>query len=398
MMYLGRFWFHWAFLTLVAGPLAHADTGFDLLVLKNGSQLQGCLQAPDGSSVSIETLAGVLQIPVSQVKSMHQTDPGASELKMGVELLERKQFGRAESYLRQAARHSGFYDPAQQALEKLKQQRAALEAEKREAEKREIERIIQRQGLQAGIEAIKKRQQAEKEYWGNMRGKLHLAIARERLDHLDLHRAEKHLVLASEYGCDPEAWETVRAELVEMRRKRIRFGEDYLAKLHPPQEEQQQYQGRRVSNFLDAIALAREEGEKLPPVELLKHVDAYAAENGLDPLLVWAMIDVESSWRVQVVSHKGAQGLMQLMPSTASDLDVANVFDPAQNIRGGTRYMRFLLEMFGDLDTALAAYNVGPGRVERMGRIPEAGHRYIKKVKERLARVEERLGPYLTRS
>ena len=88
---------------------------------------------------------------------------------------------------------------------------------------------------------------------------------------------------------------------------------------------------------------------------------------------------------------------MQLMPPTAKELDIANPFNPEENIRGGISYMRFLIEMFKDVDTALAAYNVGPGRVERTG-IPPAGKRYIKKVRTRLAALKERFGSALASS
>ncbi len=91
----------------------------------------------------------------------------------------------------------------------------------------------------------------------------------------------------------------------------------------------------------------------------------------LDPDLVASVIKAESGFNVRAVSPKGAQGLMQLMPGTASQLGVPNAFDPRANVEGGTKYLRELLERYNfDLVKALAAYNAGPQRVEQFGGVP----------------------------
>jgi Transglycosylase SLT domain len=88
----------------------------------------------------------------------------------------------------------------------------------------------------------------------------------------------------------------------------------------------------------------------------------------IDPLLIYAQMHQESSFKLKAMSHKGASGLMQLMPATARRLGVANIFDPKQNIDGGVKYMRMLLDMFGqDVVLALAGYNAGEGAVMRYG-------------------------------
>jgi soluble lytic murein transglycosylase-like protein len=91
----------------------------------------------------------------------------------------------------------------------------------------------------------------------------------------------------------------------------------------------------------------------------------------MDPALIKAVIKAESNFNHQAVSPKGARGLMQLMPATASALQVQDAFHPQSNVEGGVRYLRYLLNLFkGDLQLALAAYNAGEGAVLRYGDIP----------------------------
>jgi soluble lytic murein transglycosylase-like protein len=91
----------------------------------------------------------------------------------------------------------------------------------------------------------------------------------------------------------------------------------------------------------------------------------------VDPLLIKAIIRAESGFDQFATSAKGAQGLMQLMPETARDLRVGNPYNAAQNINGGTRYFKKLLDTYeGDLSRSLAAYNAGPGRVAKKGPLP----------------------------
>lgn len=96
-----------------------------------------------------------------------------------------------------------------------------------------------------------------------------------------------------------------------------------------------------------------------------------AERHGLDPKLLHALVIVESAYRVNVCSPVGACGLTQLMPATASELGVADRFDPLENLRGGADYLARQIARFGDIRLALAAYNSGPNRVARLGRIPD---------------------------
>ncbi len=111
-----------------------------------------------------------------------------------------------------------------------------------------------------------------------------------------------------------------------------------------------------------------------------------ARRHGVEPGLVLAVVAVESAFQPDAVSAKGAQGLMQLMPRTASSLGVEDAFDPAANLDGGTRHLGWLLTLYeGDLARALAAYNAGQGAVDRYGGVPpyRETRDYVRKVIER---------------
>lgn len=108
-----------------------------------------------------------------------------------------------------------------------------------------------------------------------------------------------------------------------------------------------------------------------PKTDLTQVVNEISGKYRLDPDLVNSVIKAESEFNPHAISPKGAQGLMQLMPGTASQLGVPNAFDPHANVDGGTKYLRELLERYNfDLVKALAAYNAGPQRVERFGGVP----------------------------
>ena len=123
-------------------------------------------------------------------------------------------------------------------------------------------------------------------------------------------------------------------------------------------------------------------------------IEQSAAEEGVNPALVAAMITQESGGKPEAVSPAGARGLMQLMPSTARMLGVENVFDPDQNVAGGVRYISRLLERYGgDEDLALAAYNAGPGTVDRYNGVPpyRETNNYLRRVSQ-LKELYSRMG------
>ena len=122
------------------------------------------------------------------------------------------------------------------------------------------------------------------------------------------------------------------------------------------------------SFFVTAI---HDPAPEVPPEKIREIVDEGAKQSGLDTDLVRAVVRQESAYNPWATSTKGAQGLMQLMPSVQAQFGVTDPYDPKQNVGAGTRLLKQLLDQFdGDLPRALGAYNAGPARVEQWGGVP----------------------------
>ena len=127
------------------------------------------------------------------------------------------------------------------------------------------------------------------------------------------------------------------------------------------------------ANFHKALKNTRPLARKAlkVPARYESIIEEASKKNKLDPLLVKAVIKQESNFNSRNVSPAGAQGLMQLMPDTARELGVKNSFDPTQNVQGGAKYLKQMLDLFdGSLPQALAAYNAGPNAVRKYGQVP----------------------------
>jgi|APHig6443717497_1056834.scaffolds.fasta_scaffold118659_2 soluble lytic murein transglycosylase-like protein len=130
--------------------------------------------------------------------------------------------------------------------------------------------------------------------------------------------------------------------------------------------------------------------QSVDPDKLMAVIRYYGRRHKVDPELVRAMVEVESGFEIEAVSPKGAQGLMQIMPGTGKDLGLTEPFEAGPNIEAGVRYMRAMLDRYGDAKLALAAYNAGPGRVTSKSGVPD-----IPETKDYVVKV---LGRYAARS
>ena len=147
----------------------------------------------------------------------------------------------------------------------------------------------------------------------------------------------------------------------------------------------------RMSQFIDKyrqnVAPLQSQPAAVSRDQIEGIIDRVARKVQLAPELIRAVVAVESSYNPTAVSPAGAQGLMQLMPTTAADLGVKDSFDPAENIDGGSRYLSQLLDKYaGDLDRTLAAYNWGQGNVDRHGleKMPTETRNYLARVRQLL--------------
>ncbi len=127
----------------------------------------------------------------------------------------------------------------------------------------------------------------------------------------------------------------------------------------------------RTGRLVRTVAAPRIRTAAVEPVAYSRTVEEIAAEHSVPAELIHSVIEVESNYNPYAVSPKGALGMMQLIPATARRFGVANVFDPVENIQGGAKYLRYLLDLYnGDFRLALAAYNAGEQAVAKFGDVP----------------------------
>jgi soluble lytic murein transglycosylase-like protein len=155
--------------------------------------------------------------------------------------------------------------------------------------------------------------------------------------------------------------------------------------------------GRRTAGILLAVLLSAAAAWAVSPADLKNLYDPIVkkagARHGVDPELIHAIIKAESNYERFAVSVRGALGLMQLMPATAGHYGVLNVFDPVQNIDGGTRYLKDLIKLYsGQTRLVLAAYNAGQEAVRMYGGIPP-----YKETREYIARIQASYGRQVIR-
>jgi len=167
---------------------------------------------------------------------------------------------------------------------------------------------------------------------------------------------------------------------INMIEKQFQSLNTYVQK---PDKDFQKILDTKVSNKKNSTPISRDEINDL--------ISKYSDKNGLDEDFVKAVINQESGFNPNATSHCGAMGLMQLMPSTAQGLGVKNAYDAEQNIEGGTKYLKGLMDRFNnDKSLALAAYNAGPNAVKKYGGIPPYNEtqNYVKSVLSKYDRMK----------
>jgi hypothetical protein len=180
----------------------------------------------------------------------------------------------------------------------------------------------------------------------------------------------------------------------DRRRRERRSGVDRRSNLRGPERRRRERRGLAAGLLLFAslsLPPRASAGVQNGPGAYRALIEKAAGRYNVNPKLVEAVIHVESAFVPTAVSRKGARGLMQLMPDTARRFGVRDVFDPEQNIRGGTRYLSVLLRLFrGDIDLACAAYNSGENTVRRFGGIPpyRETRSYVAKIRRLLGLTE----------
>ena len=157
----------------------------------------------------------------------------------------------------------------------------------------------------------------------------------------------------------------------------------------PTSRKYKPYKFQKSINYIrNALVAFKRDHRSVEEVNAI--VSGLCQKYDVDKKLVMAVIDVESGFNAAAVSSAGAQGLMQIMPETGRDLDLADPFDPSENIDAGIRYLRYLLDTFPDRRLAVAAYNAGPNAVKKYGGIPPYAETqsYVEKVWARLQSYE----------
>lgn len=194
----------------------------------------------------------------------------------------------------------------------------------------------------------------------------------------------------------PKGPEAIQQRIAELRdRMGIRDPKDFNAAMKEAAKIPPRLQGYIGSGPVDLHS----DGEVAPfdpygggkpseKVQVQAMIERVAREQNVDSKLIRAVVEAESDYKINEVSVAGAQGLMQLMPATAKQMGVNNPFDPYENLTGGTKYLKQMLARYnGQLDLALAAYNAGPGKVDRAKGVPDIAEtkNYVRKITAKLS-------------
>ena len=383
----------------------------DKILLNNGGQLVGIIEQQDSDAVAIRTDAGRVVLPRDMIEAIEISARGTTHLQLGESLLRSGQNDKAEAEFRLALEEPESYEQAWRQLEYIRGERDRLREEAIRRIGEEAQDLVAEERFDEAIARLSEAVQSkypEAERLRRQRGEIRLQQAELFMNHYKYAQAKTLLVLAHEDGASMVRLHTLLGMLDKREGRLVQAREEFrLAR--------RAALARERGTSTEEIEAALEETEALlaghvppqwyprpepddeaptaiEPAKMWGIIDRAGQEFQIDPLLVEAVISAESNFQVNPVSSAGAQGLMQLMPGTASDMGVSDPFDPEQNIRGGTRYLALmLLEFEGDLEKALAAYNAGPHKVRIYGGIPpyQETRAFVPKVLNRYRNLRE---------
>ncbi len=386
----------------------------DKVLLMNGGQLVGIIEEQDDEQVTLRTDAGRVSLPRSMIETIEISARGMTHLQLGKSFLQSGQLDKAEAEFQRALDEPGSYEQARRYLDGIEQERARVREE-------EIRRVTTHAQMLVAEELfgeaiaylteVLESQYPDAEDLRRQRGEIRLLQAETFINHYKYPQAKTLLVLAHEDGGSSVRLHTLLG-MLDRREGRLSDAREEFRLARRAAATEDRGAGTEdietalaetealLAGLVPATGLRRSEaGAKVGRNEILSIIKRECGKFEIDPLLVEAVVAAESNFQWDAVSPAGAQGLMQLMPGTASDMGVSDPFDPEQNIRGGTRYLALMLAEFNDTEKALAAYNAGPHKVHIYGGIPpyRETEAFVPKVMERYNRLKEtQSSPYPT--
>jgi len=384
----------------------------DTIKLNNGSIINGVIVNETEQFIKIETLSGMVTLQLDNIKEISREDNGQIYLHWGNKLLEKSDVESAKKQFHQAELYPATLSEAKNRLE-------SLEAPKKDTPdfilKEMISELNAVKGLMQTYDIIKKSDSIPAKLLRTkdlrpLIAELHLKLAYQLYNHCKYYDALEEIIKASEAGA-PEANLHFLIGLIDNQQGR--FGsarrEIELALVQNPKiiEDYPQESIREIlaipreepASSLDMLVEEMPSNESIHLEEINKHINHYSKVYAIDPLLIESVITMESGFNSKAVSPKGALGLMQLMPGTAKDMAVKDPFNPEENIKGGSKYLRLIMDMFnGDLTKTLAAYNAGPQKVRFYKGVPPYPEtkRYVNNVLNHYKKIQKNGSRLLT--
>lgn len=377
-----------AFIVSGALFLVSAVAFADRILLKNGGQLVGIVEQQDAETIALRTDAGHIVLPREMIEAIEISARGATHLQLGESFLRSGQMDKAEEEFQLALEEPESYQQASRQLEYIQAERERLRQEGIRRIAAQAQELVAEEKLDEAADLLSQAietQYPQAESLRRQRGEIRLQQAEVSMNHFRYAQAGALLVLAHEDGASPVRLHTLLGMLDKRQGRPTTAMEEFRLARRAALDQDASTEEidaalEETEALLAGLVLPSWQPRPQPLEEMPAAIDRAkiwgiieraGREYRIDPLLVEALISAESNFQVNAVSSAGAQGLMQLMPGTASDMGVSDPFDPEQNIWGGTRYLALmLLEFNGNLEKALAAYNAGPHKVRIYGGVP----------------------------